>query len=196
MAWPSRCVIFTPSGLAEFDGGLEIEEDRARLCHHSTMTSRTRPEDGAAVRFPPPFVPLIALALGVVADLWLLPFSLPLEAVSRYSTAALLLGPGVALMAGAFGSFRRTGQDPKPWESTPEIISTGIYRFTRNPMYLSMGLLQAGIGVVLANGWVVLLVPVVWVVIYVIAIRHEEAYLEEKFGSVYTEYKRSVRRWL
>ena len=51
------------------------------------------------------------------------------------------------------------------------------------------------IGIGLANGWVVLGVPVVWIVIYLIAIRHEEAYLEEKFGTVYTEYKASVRRW-
>ena len=152
--------------------------------------------DGAAVRFPPPFVPLIALALGIVAHVWLWPLGLPLQGALRYGSAVLLLGTGLALMTTAFGVFRRTGQDPKPWANTPEIISTGIYRFSRNPMYVSMGLLQAGIGVALANGWVVLLVPVVWAVIYVIAIRHEEAYLEQKFGSVYTDYKRSVRRWL
>jgi protein-S-isoprenylcysteine O-methyltransferase Ste14 len=63
-------------------------------------------------------------------------------------------------------------------------------------MYVSMGVMQAGIGVALANGWVIALVPIVWLVIYFIAIRHEEAYLEEKFGSVYTDYKGSVRRWL
>jgi protein-S-isoprenylcysteine O-methyltransferase Ste14 len=160
------------------------------------MTIQTDEKDGAAVRFPPPFVPVMALALGVVVHLWLLPFSLPMGNGFRYATATLLLAVGLGLMAAAFGLFRRTGQDPKPWESTPEIISTGIYRYTRNPMYVSMGLLQAGIGVALANGWVVLSVPVVWGVIYAIAIRHEEAYLETKFGSAYTEYKESVRRWL
>jgi protein-S-isoprenylcysteine O-methyltransferase Ste14 len=160
------------------------------------MMSETENGDGAAVRFPPPFVPLIALGLGIVAHLWLLPWSIPLANSVRVGAAVLLLGAGMALMLSAFGLFRRTGQDAKPWESTPEIISTGIYRFTRNPMYVSMGLLQAGIGVALANGWVVLLVPVVWVVIYFIAIRHEEAYLERKFGDVYSDYKRSVRRWL
>ena len=159
------------------------------------MTSGKEATDGAAVRFPPPFVPLIALVLGVVLHLWVLPLPLPVGGALGYGTAGLLLVSGVALMAAAFGLFRRTGQDAKPWLSTPEIISTGIYRFTRNPMYVSMGLLQAGVGVALANGWVVLLVPVTWVVIYRIAIRHEEAYLEEKFGSVYTEYKASVRRW-
>jgi protein-S-isoprenylcysteine O-methyltransferase Ste14 len=160
------------------------------------MTTETETKDGAPVRFPPPFVPLIALALGIVVHLWIMPLPLPLEGALRYMIAVSLLGVGLVLMAGAFGLFRQTGQNPKPWESTPEIISTGIYRFTRNPMYVSMGLLQAGIGVALANGWVVLLVPVVWIVIYTIAIRHEEAYLEAKFGTVYTEYKKSVRRWL
>jgi protein-S-isoprenylcysteine O-methyltransferase Ste14 len=158
--------------------------------------SEAENEDGAAVRFPPPFVYFIALALGVVAHLWLLPLSIPLVNGVRYGAAVLLLASGTALMLSAFGLFRRTGQDAKPWESTPEIISTGIYRYTRNPMYVSMGLLQAGIGVALANGWVVLLVPVAWGVIYFIAIRHEEAYLEGKFGSVYTEYKSSTRRWI
>jgi protein-S-isoprenylcysteine O-methyltransferase Ste14 len=153
-------------------------------------------EAGAAVRFPPPFVPLIALAAGVVAHLWFWPLRLSIEGVWRYGAGGLLVAIGVALMAAAFGLFRRTGQDPAPWENTPEIISTGIYRWTRNPMYVSMGLLQAGFGVLLANAWVVLLVPVTWFVIYAIAIRHEEAYLEGKFGSVYLDYKRSVRRWL
>ena len=159
------------------------------------MNSESENQDGAAVLFPPPFVPLIALALGVVGHLWLLPLSLPMAGVLRVGVAVLLVGLGLGLMAAAFGMFRSTGQDPKPWESTPEIISTGIYRHTRNPMYVSMGLLQAGIGVALANGWVVLLVPVTWIVIYLTAIRHEEAYLENKFGSVYTDYKASVRRW-
>jgi protein-S-isoprenylcysteine O-methyltransferase Ste14 len=160
------------------------------------MSTDTESNDGAAVRFPPPCVPLIALALGIALHLWVLPLRIPLEGALRYGLAVLLLAPGVFLVVAAVGLFRRTGQDPKPWLSTPEIISTGVYRFTRNPMYVSLGLLQAGIGVAMANGWVVLLVPVVWTVIYLIAIRHEEAYLEEKFGSRYTDYKASVRRWL
>ena len=46
------------------------------------------------------------------------------------------------------------------------------------------------------GGWVLIFVPVTWAVIYLIAIRHEEAYLKEKFGSSYLEYMGSVRRWL
>ena len=161
------------------------------------MTSKEAdPSDGAAVRFPPPIMPLIALALGLLLQYFVLPLALPLEGPVRYGLCLLLLVAGIALIAGALGRFRSTGQNPEPWASTPEIISTGVYRFTRNPMYVSLGLLQAGIGVALANGWLVLFVPAMWAGIYFVAIRHEEAYLERKFGEAYVAYKESVRRWL
>lgn len=152
--------------------------------------------DGAAVRFPPPFVPLITLALGVAVHALVWSLQLPLQGLARYGIAAALAALGVALMGSAIRLFVRSGQDPAPWKSTPEIIATGIYKLTRNPMYLGMGLLQAGIGVALANGWVVAFVPLTWTVIYFTAIRHEEAYLERKFGSAYSDYKKAVRRWI
>ena len=160
------------------------------------MDEQPGEKDGAAVRFPPPFVPLIALGLGVAVHALVWPLRIPLASAERYGIAAVLVALGVALGGSAIRLFVHSGQDPAPWESTPEIIASGIYRITRNPMYLGMGLLQAGIGVALANGWVVLLVPLTWLVIYRTAIRHEEAYLERKFGSGYTDYKKAVRRWL
>jgi protein-S-isoprenylcysteine O-methyltransferase Ste14 len=153
-------------------------------------------KDGAAVRFPPPFVYLIALAVGVALHALVWPLRLPLVGIARAGLAAVLVGFGIALMGSALRLFRRSGQDPAPWESTPEIIATGIYRLTRNPMYLGMGLLQAGIGVALANAWVVAFVPLSWIAVYLLAIRHEEAYLDRKFGSAYAEYRKAVRRWL
>jgi protein-S-isoprenylcysteine O-methyltransferase Ste14 len=152
--------------------------------------------DGAAVRVPPPIVPVIALGLGLLLDKWPAPVPLSISCAVQFGVGGGLVAAGLGLMAAAIGLFRSTGQDPKPWESTPEIISTGIYGFTRNPMYLAMGFLQGGIGLMLVNVWVISLVPVTWFAIYRIAIRHEESYLEQKFGSVYQDYKKSVRRWL
>jgi len=151
--------------------------------------------DGAAVRIPPPLVYMGAVIIGVLAHAFLAPLSigLPLGVTVTVSAAAAVTG--VVLMGLAIVSFRRTGQDPKPWTTTPGIISTGVYRMTRNPMYLGLALLQIAIGVGLANGWIVILVPIVSVIIYFTAIRHEEAYLERKFGTLYTDYKRSARRW-
>ena len=158
--------------------------------------SESGTRDGAAVRFPPPLVPLIGLAVGVVIQRFAWPLPFPDLGLARTAAGGLLLAVGVGLIMAAGRLFQRSGQDPKPWESTPEIIATGIYRLTRNPMYLGMGLLQAGLGVLLSNLWIILLVPVSWGVIYLIAIRHEEAYLERKFGSSYTDYKAAVRRWI
>ena len=156
----------------------------------------TSDADGAAVRFPPPLVYLLAVIAGAACHAFLLPLPLELGPGARIAGALAAAGLGGAAIAGALGLFRRSGQDPKPWKSTPEVISTGIYRFTRNPMYVGMALLQIGIGIGLANGWILALVPPVLVVIYATAIRHEERYLERKFGETYLEYKRSVRRWL
>lgn len=158
----------------------------------------TEPEerDGAAVRIPPPLVYLAAVIVGGVLHGLVWPWRLPLSPGLRIAGAALAAGLGSALLAGAVGLFRRTGQDPKPWESTPEIIASGVYRVTRNPMYVGMALLQLAIGIGWANGWILALLPLVLVVVQTTAIRHEEAYLVRKFGATYTAYRDSVRRWL
>ena len=152
--------------------------------------------DGAAVRLPPPLVYLLALIAGGVLHRFLLPLPLPIGTLARVGGAIVAIALGLAMVAGAIGLFRRTGQDPKPWKSTPEIISSGVYTITRNPMYVGMSLLLAGIGIGWANGWLLVLLPPLWLVIYRTAIRHEEAYLERKFSDRYLEYKRSVRRWI
>jgi protein-S-isoprenylcysteine O-methyltransferase Ste14 len=153
-------------------------------------------KDGAAVRIPPPLVYLGAVIAGVLLQAFVAPLPIELSIVSRIVVAAAAAVSSLAFMGFAINLFRRTGQDPKPWVTTPEIISTGVYRVTRNPMYVGMALLQIAIGVGLANWWVIIAVPVALVLVYLTAIRHEEAYLERKFGRAYSDYKASVRRWL
>jgi protein-S-isoprenylcysteine O-methyltransferase Ste14 len=152
--------------------------------------------DGAAVRLPPPFVYLGAIGAGALLHAYLFPLKLTLAFNLRVGLALLLAILGLSTMGAAIGLFKRTGQDPKPWASTPEIISHGIYRVSRNPMYLGMALVQTAAGVGFSNGWILTLLPVSLLIIYFSAIRHEEAYLEQKFGEDYTRYKASVRRWL
>lgn len=153
-------------------------------------------KDGAAVRIPPPLVYLGGVIVGVLGHAFVLPLPIELSTPWRIALTLAAAAPAVVLLAGAIGLFRRTGQDPKPWEPTPAIISTGVYRFTRNPMYVGLACLQLAIGFGLANGWIILLVPVVLAIVHVTAIRHEEAYLERKFQDEYARYKTSVRRWI
>jgi protein-S-isoprenylcysteine O-methyltransferase Ste14 len=151
---------------------------------------------GPAVRFPPPLVPLLALGAGMLVH-WLLPLSTNIgRGGARIAIGGALVVGGLTCTALAFGWFRKTGQDPAPWKESPELIVEGVYQWTRNPMYLGMGLLQAGLGLLVGSLWPLLLVPATWWVIYLIAIRHEETYLSEKFGESYERYRASVRRWL
>jgi len=153
-------------------------------------------KDGAAVTIPPPLVFLAGVIVGVVVHAFVTPLPIGLSAGLRIALGVAVAVPGLVLMGGAIGLFRHTGQDPKPWKSTPEIVSTGVYRVTRNPMYVGMALLQIAIGVGIANWWVIILVPVALAVVHATAVRPEEVYLERKFEDEFTRYKALVRRWL
>jgi protein-S-isoprenylcysteine O-methyltransferase Ste14 len=157
------------------------------------------PRDAAAVRVFPPAVPLVTILLGVGLDrLWpLRPFPGLRDAPARYWVGggiilAAFLGFGLLSVA----LVRRSGQSENPWKPTTSIVTRGPFRISRNPMYLQMVIGCVGFAVLLANLWILLLVPVCAWALWRFAIRHEEAYLERKFGEEYLSYKRRVRRWL
>jgi protein-S-isoprenylcysteine O-methyltransferase Ste14 len=139
---------------------------------------------------PPPAVFAAAILIGAF---------LPGLRPSVWSSApagAVLLMLGVALVGWSVGWFRRSGQDPRPWMPSPELILRGPYRFSRNPMYVGMTLITIAIGGLLARGWIALLAPVALLVVHRWAVLPEEAYLTAKFGEPYLAYKAKVRRYL
>jgi protein-S-isoprenylcysteine O-methyltransferase Ste14 len=79
---------------------------------------------------------------------------------------------------------------------TTAIVFTGPYRFTRNPMYLGLALLQAGLAMVTNSLWPLLTLAPVIVAVRRLVIDREERYLEAKFGEEYRAYKARVRRWV
>ena len=153
-------------------------------------------ERGARVRFPPPFVFLAASGVGVGFQHVITPLGLGIEAWIRVALTAAILSAGVALIAWAIGLFRRTGQDPAPWKPSPSMIANGPYRFTRNPMYLGMTLVQLGVGVAVNDLWIAILAPAALLGVHFIAVLPEEAYLVERFGGDYERYRAAVRRYL
>lgn len=112
------------------------------------------------------------------------------------------LVPGVAcilagffLVARARGAMHSAGTNVDPYQPALTIVRNGPYRFTRNPMYLSLCLLQGGLGFLL-NDWITFLfVAPLAIILHFGVILPEERYLEGKFGEQYLELKRSVRRW-
>ncbi len=111
------------------------------------------------MRLPPPITYLVAVIVGALVHAYALPLHLDFALGARMGAGVAVAGLGIATMVGAMGLFKRTGQDPKPWKSTPEIISTGVYRVTRNPLYGGRAWLPSGIGNGLANGWILVLAP-------------------------------------
>ena len=80
--------------------------------------------------------------------------------------------------------------------NTTQLVSTGIFRFSRNPMYLSLLLMLIAWALWLGNSLAWLGVIVFILVMNRFQIAREEAYLESKFGDEYRRYKQKVRRWL
>lgn len=83
-----------------------------------------------------------------------------------------------------------------PYQPTTAIVTEGPYRFTRNPIYLSLAVLYAGLEVMANALWSLLLLLAVMLIIHYAVILPEERYLEQKFGEEYRSYKAKVRRWL
>jgi protein-S-isoprenylcysteine O-methyltransferase Ste14 len=153
-------------------------------------------DKGAKVWLPPPLTYLLCTLAGWAIDRWV--WRLPnVDTAPPRIAAALAIGAaGIALLLSTLGLFRRSGQDPRPWTPSPEIIGQGPYRFSRNPMYVGMLLAQVSLGLALDRLWVVLLSPVALAVVHFTAVLPEERYLASRFGSAYEEYTRRVRRYV
>jgi protein-S-isoprenylcysteine O-methyltransferase Ste14 len=151
---------------------------------------------GARVRFPPPLVFLGLAAIGFVLDWIVWPLAVPIATTPRIAIGAVPSLAGVALIAWSLGLFTRNDQDPRPWMPSPSLILQGPYRHTRNPMYVGMTAIHVGLGIGLGNLWILLFAPLALLVVHIIAVLPEEAYLCDRFGADYERYRSSVRRYV
>jgi protein-S-isoprenylcysteine O-methyltransferase Ste14 len=147
-------------------------------------------------RVPPPIVTVL-LALAMWAANRLVPgvsaAGAPRTVVAGglFALAFLVAWSGIRTFARG-----RTSFDPHHPEKASALVTGGIFRMTRNPMYLSMALALLGWAVRLGRPWLVL--GPVGFVLYLnrFQIRPEERALAEKFGPAYEDYRRCTRRWL
>jgi protein-S-isoprenylcysteine O-methyltransferase Ste14 len=150
--------------------------------------------DHAGVVVPPPLIYVGFFLAGV--------------GLQRYVPAPLLpVGIGRALGAGlvlvwlvltvwSVRRFRASGTSIVPVRPATTLVIEGPYRYTRNPMYLGLLLLYAGVACGFGLAWPLLLAPVLVWVIGTSVIGREERYLTRKFGDDYRRYQAHVRRWL
>jgi protein-S-isoprenylcysteine O-methyltransferase Ste14 len=155
---------------------------------------RTAAPDSPGVTFPPPFVYIGFILLGVVADrFWPAGFG---DGGWQPWVGGALIVIGIGIMAAGLLKLRRAGTSVHPNEPTRVLVTDGPWRFSRNPLYLSLAFAHLGIGIAADNLWIVgLLAPVLLTIRYAVIAR-EERYLEAKFGDSYRRYRTAVRRWL
>jgi len=145
-------------------------------------------------KIAPPIWLLIALIAMTALHYWL-PIATVLRAPFTW-LGALVIVAGIAIAVSARRLFDRAGTPVLPFERSTALVTDGLYRYTRNPMYL-------GLAIVLLGAWMLFgtlgpglaVVAFLWV-IQSNFIRGEERFLESIFGEQYVSYKARVRRWI
>jgi protein-S-isoprenylcysteine O-methyltransferase Ste14 len=147
-------------------------------------------------RIPPPVLcAVLAILMGGIA--WAAP-AVDIPAVARFGLAGAFALIGVACAAPAFTAFSRakTTINPVDIEAASALVSDGIYRYTRNPMYVALSALLAAWAAYLGTAWA-FLGPVVFIAFLTrFQILPEERVLQAKFGAAYADYRARVRRWV
>lgn len=146
------------------------------------------PTDRPGVIAPPPLIFVVPLIAGIV-----------LQRSYHQAAAvggALLIVAGGALAAWAIVSFARAKTTVNPYGSASTLVTNGPYRLSRNPMYVALAMIYAGIALLFASWAAMAMLPLAIATVHFGVIRKEEAYLERKFGDAYRVLERTTRRWL
>ena len=149
---------------------------------------------GPGLKFPPPLLPASLIGIAYLADSYL-PLSIN-GGSALWLTGLVLVIASACLASIAAFQFFRAKTHLEPWQPTTFIIQSGIFRYSRNPIYLAFCSATLGCGMMLNSWWGLAAVPPLVYLLQQLVIRREETYLEQKFGDSYLAYKHRVRRWL
>lgn len=148
------------------------------------------------IKIPPPLYGVAAAGLIVALYFWLPLYVVKFPGQNGLAISAIALGILIELTA--LNQFRKHRTTPNPLapERTSTLVTNGIYRFSRNPMYVGLALILTGICLRLGHisGWVI--IPVFIATINQMQIKPEERALQVNFGADFENYKSRVRRWL
>jgi protein-S-isoprenylcysteine O-methyltransferase Ste14 len=155
------------------------------------------PLSNPGVRFPPPLLFVAGFGVGWFLDRRVFPLHLTqFEGSFLPVVAVVMVVVGLALMGWGLFTFKRAQTAIIPRYSASRLVTTGPYRFTRNPMYTGLTLAYAGGAVLISSAWALILLPAVLIALFITVIAREERYLSDAFGSEYASYCARVKRWL
>lgn len=149
---------------------------------------------GPNIRLHPPIIYAISILSGIGLDnTWRLPMPYGIHGTLY---GGITLGIMFLIAGWSLFRFNHAGTDVRPDKPDNALITSGPYRYTRNPLYIALTLVQVSVALWYNNLWILLLVVPSLIVITRYAIAREERYLEKLFGQQYLDYKQRVRRWL
>ncbi len=153
-------------------------------------------KDHAHILAPPPAIFALVLIVGLLLHKYL-----SLGALLSSNSPAKMLGYFLFIIAGfimmtTVRLMIKKKTALRPDRQTTTIISSGFFKYTRNPLYIALMLIYCGITVQVNSLWLLFLFPVLFITLDRGVVRNEEKYLEEKFGEEYLQYQKKVRRWL
>ncbi len=146
--------------------------------------------------------PLSAYSLwfGLIVAGWIADFLYPLPFVPGHipsvPTGGIFILLGFGLVALALHEFRDADTRLETGFSIPILVTRGVFRHSRNPIYLGLHVALLGCAVAIDSLWVLAMLAPFHVVVANTVIPREEAELERTFGELYLDYKSDVRRWL
>ncbi|MEQ1694971.1 MAG: isoprenylcysteine carboxylmethyltransferase family protein [Hyphomicrobiaceae bacterium] len=142
----------------------------------------------------PPIIDVVALAGALTLDRLVPLPALIFEGWQIWGLLIAAAGLGIAVLG--LGAFQRARTTFVPNRPATALATGGIYKVTRNPMYLGVLVLFVGLGLAIKSGWLLVAVPLVAYALQKLAIEREEAYLTRRFGEAYLAYCAKVRRWV
>lgn len=158
---------------------------------------QTKPELEPPTRIPWPPILIVAAVGAAVALGRIAPLQWPGLDDTPAQIIGLLFGVGgMALIVWSVATLRKYGTTVMPHERSTVLVTSGPYRFRRNPIYLAELMLFFGVAELTKNVWFVVAGLVFAVLVTALSIIPEERHLEETFGEAYTDYKSRTRRWI
>ena len=152
-------------------------------------------EDSHVKVVPAPVIFLIFFVFGLALN-WILPLPILTNLLVVRVAGLLVVGVGFFVGGIAVVEMRRVHTSPNPHKPVTTLVEAGVFRYSRNPVYLAMFVIYIGIAICINVLWLIFLFPVLLWSIKNCVVKPEEDYLERRFNDVYREYKKRVRRWI
>jgi protein-S-isoprenylcysteine O-methyltransferase Ste14 len=159
------------------------------------MNNQINKSKGPGVYIPPPLFYILIFIVAVLIQKQIPIADTLFQSLTLKVVGMFLIIISLFFSARSLGQFIRSKNTVITIKPATILQTSGIYRISRNPMYVGVTIMYLGITCIIGNWWNIILLPLLILILQEYVIKHEEKYLAYEFGQQYEEYRRNVRRW-